>query len=104
MGYADQLIQQGIEIGERRSVEIAERRGVEIGERRGVEIGERRGLERGEHNGRVALAVELLTDRFGPLPSWAFEHLQGADNEELRRVVRAHLGAPSLGSLLERSS
>ena len=76
MGYAEQLIQQGIEIGERR----------------------------GEHNGRVALAVELLTDRFGPLPSWAFEHLQGADNEELRRVVRAHLGAPSLESLLERSS
>ena len=96
MGYAEQLIQQGIEIGERRSVEIAERRG--------VEIGERRGLERGEHNGRVALAVELLTDRFGPLPSWAFEHLQGADNDELRRVVRAHLGAPSLESLLERSS
>ncbi|MBK9365520.1 MAG: hypothetical protein IPN01_04235 [Deltaproteobacteria bacterium] len=88
MGYAEQLIQQGIEIGERR----------------GVEIGERRGLERGEHNGRVAQVVELLTDRFGPLPSWAFEHLQGADNDELRRVVRAHLGAPSLESLLERSS
>jgi len=92
MGYAEQLIQQGIEIGERR--------GVEIGERRGVEIGERRG----EHNGRVAQVVELLTDRFGPLPSWAFEHLQGADNDELRRVVRAHLGAHSLESLLERSS
>ena len=84
MGYAEQLIQQGIEIGVRR----------------GVEIGERRG----EHNGRVAITVELLTDRFGPLPSWAFEHLQGADNDELRRVVRAHLGAPSLESLLERSS
>ncbi|MBK9646335.1 MAG: Rpn family recombination-promoting nuclease/putative transposase [Deltaproteobacteria bacterium] len=66
----------------------------------GVEIGERRG----EHNGRVAIAVELLTDRFGPLPSWAFEHLQGADNDELRRVLREHLGAPSLASLLERSS
>jgi hypothetical protein len=88
MGYAEQLIQQGIEIGERR----------------GVEIGERRGLERGEHNGRVAQVVELLTDRFGPLPNWAFEHLQGADNDELRRVLRAHLGAPSLESLLERSS
>ena len=84
MGYAEQLIQQGIEIGERRSVEIAERRG--------------------EHKGRVAQVVELLTDRFGPQPNWAFEHLQGADNDELRRVVRAHLGAPSLESLLERSS
>lgn len=88
MGYGDQLIQQGIEIGERRGVEI------------GVEIGERRG----EHNGRVALAVELLSDRFGALPSWVHEHLQGADNDELRRVLRELYGATSLEALVERSS
>ena len=92
MGYGDRLIQQGIEIGERR--------GVEIGERRGVEIGERRG----EHNGRVALAVELLSDRFGALPSWVHEHLQGADNDEIRRVLRELYGAASLEALVDRSS
>ncbi|MEY3211466.1 MAG: hypothetical protein RIT28_1947 [Pseudomonadota bacterium] len=96
MGYGEQLIQQGIEIGERRGLEIGERRGLEIGERRGVEIG--------EHNGRVALAVELLTERFGALPSWALEHLQGADKAELLRVLRDHSGAASLESLLARSS
>ncbi len=92
MGYGDRLIQQGIEIGERRGVEI------------GVEIGERRGVQIGEHNGRVALAVELLSDRFGALPSWVHEHLQGADNDELRRVFRELYGATSLEALVDRSS
>ena len=92
MGYGDRLIQQGIEIGERR--------GIEIGERRGFEIGERRG----EHNGRVAFALELLSDRFGALPSWVHEHLQGADNDEIRRVLRELYGATSLEALVDRSS
>jgi hypothetical protein len=100
MGYGDRLIQQGIEIGERRGIEI----GVEIGERRGVEIGERRGFEIGEHNGRVAFALELLSDRFGALPSWVHEHLQGADNDEIRRVLRELYGATSLEALVDRSS
>jgi hypothetical protein len=72
MGYGEQLIQQGIEIG--------------------------------EHNGRVAVAMELLSDRFGALPSWALEHLEGADNDELRRVIQQLHGASSLVALLDRSS
>ena len=72
MGYGEQLIQQGIEIG--------------------------------EHNGRVALAVELLSDRFGVLPGWALEHLQGADNAEHRRVIQQLHRAASLAALLDRSS
>ncbi|MEY3211467.1 MAG: hypothetical protein RIT28_1948 [Pseudomonadota bacterium] len=98
MGYGELLIQQGIEIGERRGLEIGERRGLEIGERRGLEIGERRGA----HNGQVAQTVELLTERFGALPSWALEHLQGADKAELLRVVRDHSVAASLTALLAR--
>ena len=100
MGYGEQLVQQGIEIGERRGLEIGERRGLEIGERRGLEIGERRG----EHRGRVAQVVELLTDRFGPLPGWALERVEGSDNAELRRVLREHATATSLESLLTRAS
>ena len=84
MGYGEQLVQQGIEIGERR----------------GLEIGERRG----EHRGRVAQVVELLTDRFGPLPGWALERVEGSDNAELRRVLREHATATSLESLLTRAS
>ena len=80
MGYGEQLIQQGIEIGERRGIEL------------------------GEHKGRVELAVDLLSDRFGTLPSWVLEHLQGADNQELRRVLRELHGASSLESLLARST
>ena len=91
MGYGDRLIQQGIEIGERRGIEI----GVEIGERRGVEVGERRGVQIGEHNGRVALAVELLSARFGALPNRVHEHPQGADNGEIRRGLREPWGATS---------
>jgi hypothetical protein len=80
MGYGEQLIQQGIEIGERR------------------------GRELGEHNGRVAVAIELLSDRFGALPGWALEHLEGADNDELRRVMQQLHRAASLAALLDRSS
>jgi predicted transposase YdaD len=63
------------------------------GERHGRLEGERQGRLQGLRQGLRDLLEEQLTDKFGPLPVWASERLDGASAEEFhlwaKRVLRA---------------
>jgi hypothetical protein len=57
---AEQNLEKGIGIGERRGIEIGKKQGVEIGEKRGIEIGEKRGIGIGEKRGEKQMQIKLV--------------------------------------------
>ena len=67
---------RGIALGEARG----EARGIALGEARGIALGKAQGMVQGE----AELLSRLLTKRFGPLPVWATEKLEGASLEQIQ--------------------
>ena len=61
-----------------------ESRGIALGEARGIALGEAIGKAQGMVQGEAELLSRLLTKRFGPLPVWATEKLEGASLEQIQ--------------------
>ena len=67
----------------------------------GLEQGSEQGLEQGLHHGRVAMLLEQLAGRFGPVPTDVAQHVQAGSAEELRRWGLRLLTARTLAGVFE---
>jgi hypothetical protein len=79
---------------------VGEQRGEQRGELRGEQRGELRGEQRGKEEGRRALLLALLGQRFGTLPEQARARIQAAGSEELERMGLRVLTARTLADVL----
>ncbi|MCA9550719.1 MAG: Rpn family recombination-promoting nuclease/putative transposase [Myxococcales bacterium] len=75
--------------------------GVAQGREQGLEQGREQGLEQGLHHGRVAMLLEQLAGRFGPVPTDVAQHVQAGSAEELRRWGLRLLTARTLAGVFE---
>ncbi len=69
----------------------------------GVEQGLERGLEQGVEQARLdqrELLLEQLSDKFGSVPAWAVQQLQGATLAELRTWAKRIIKSASLEETL----
>ena len=60
---------------------------------------ERMGIEQGIQQGEVIVLKQLLTQRFGPLHSWAEQRLVQANRQELESWAKRVLEAQRLGDI-----
>jgi predicted transposase YdaD len=78
------------------------------GEAEGRAEGEARGKVKGKIEGKIEGKIDdlkrLLTRRFGPVPEWAVQRIEGASLEQLDVWLEGLLDAESLGSLLDNGS
>jgi hypothetical protein len=63
--------------------------------------GERKGERRGERKGELAVLRRLLQKRFGPIPSWAAEHLASRSTAEMEELSVRVLDAKSIEDLMK---
>jgi len=57
------------------------------------------GIKQGIQQGEVIMLRQLLTRRFGPLPSWAEQCLVQANRQELESWAKRVLEAQRLGDI-----
>lgn len=84
---ADDLIEQGIA------------RGLEQGREQGLELGREQGLERGRREGVAQTLLQLLAERFGPVPAEFAAAVAAADEATLRQWTLRTITAPTLGAV-----
>ncbi len=75
--------------------------GVQRGVERGMEKGLRQGLQQGVRLARLETLVQILTHRFGSLPSKVRAQLSDLDAVQLERLIDAALDADSLSDFEE---
>jgi hypothetical protein len=68
--------------------------------RRGLEEGEAKGREEGRQQGERTVLRRRIVKRFGALPAWAEERLNGMTLPELEQLSERVLDATSLDELL----
>ena len=68
--------------------------------RQQFEQGEQKGRSEGRQEGRQDLLQEQLTEKFGPLPLWARQRLQGASTEELQTWAKRILTGTTIEDTL----
>ena len=68
-------------------------------ERIGLKRGLEQGLQQGVLKGEAKVVQRLLQRRFGPLPAWVEERLQGAGEAQLERWAERLLEAPTLAEV-----
>ncbi|CAK0777924.1 hypothetical protein CCP3SC15_5930003 [Gammaproteobacteria bacterium] len=73
-------------------------------ERFGFERGVQQGMQQGMQQGERTLLRHILVHRFGPLPMWVLEWLEGAEPAELEVWAKAIFEATNLESLLGPTS
>jgi hypothetical protein len=61
---------------------------------------EQKGRSEGRQEGMQGLLLDLLTERFGPLPEWATDRLRTASSEELHAWAKRVLHSASLADTL----
>ncbi len=66
----------------------------------GIELGLEQGIEQGVRQGQKRLLSRLLEKRFGELPQWATERLDGASNEQLEAWTNDIFSAGSITELI----
>ena len=64
------------------------------------EKGRNEGMQQGMQQGMRGLLIEVLTEKFGALPTWASSRLQSASNEELHIWAKRVLHTDSLEDTL----
>ena len=77
-------------------VSSAERIGIEKGIQQGIEQGIQQGIQQGARQGEAALLLKQLERRFGPLPGWARERIEQAEQALLEEWGLRLLEAGSL--------
>ncbi|PXX97652.1 DUF4351 domain-containing protein [Halomonas sp. LBP4] len=65
-----------------------------------VTSAERFGIEKGRQEGELLLLTRQITLKFGELPDWARERLEGATTDQLEAWAERILSADSLEALL----
>jgi hypothetical protein len=96
---AEQWFQEGLEKGIKKGLEEGLEKGLERGLEKGLEKGLERGLEKGIKqgllDGRVSEAhdtiIELIEERFGPVPPGLHRKLSQVRSHELLRTLRRQL-------------
>ncbi|WP_084503118.1 DUF4351 domain-containing protein [Desulfatirhabdium butyrativorans] len=74
--------------------------GIQQGVQQGVQQGLEQGLREGARQEKVAILKRLLQRKFGSLPAWVDERVQGASNDRLDAWTESVLEATSIGDLL----
>jgi flagellar biosynthesis/type III secretory pathway protein FliH len=72
------------------------------GLQQGLQQGRQEGREEGRHEGEANVLRRQLARRFGPLPSWAEQHLEQAGEAELESWADRVLDAQTLEDVLNR--
>jgi predicted transposase YdaD len=78
------------------ALQEGERAGIQKGKREGIQEGKREGIQ----EGMCATLQQLLSQRFGPLPSWAVDRLHSAQEGELQEALNKVLTAATLQDVL----
>ncbi|GGA36937.1 hypothetical protein [Okeania sp. KiyG1] len=85
--WYQQILQEGVTIGEQRG----EQRGIEIGQQRGIEVGQQRGIEIGQQRG-ILSGIELgLELKFGESGKEIFSEINTIENIQVLETILASL-------------
>jgi predicted transposase YdaD len=95
--FIDDWIEEGVQRGVERGME----KGLEKGLRQGLQQGLQHGLQQGARLARLETLVQILTHRFGSLPSRVRARLSDLDAVQLERLIDAALDADSLSDFEE---
>ena len=93
------IYEEGIEEGIERGMVEGIERGMERGRAEGMDRGLERGLERGRERELIDFAVNVLEDRFGPLPAKILADLKSRSRQELRSMITNSYRITSLDAL-----
>jgi len=86
--WYQQILQEGMDIGESRGLQIGEQRGLQIGEQRGLQIGEHRGEQRGKREGLLSGIATGLELKFGSAENVLMSEMSAIeDSEVLERIL-----------------
>lgn len=95
-----QGLERGTALGIRRGLQAGQERGLELGLEQGLERGLEQGIEKGREEGRRLALLELIAQRFGPIPEHLLAELGNAGADDVARWSRRFCDATSLDDLL----
>ena len=102
--WTEQWKREGLQEGQRQGRKEGRREGLQEGRREGLQEGRKEGLQEGLREGEARLLMRQLEHKFGPLPTWARERVEGGSASRLlewgeRLLTAARLEEIFLGNL-----
>ena len=97
--WYQQILQEGIEIGQQQGekigIEIGQQQGIEIGQQRGIEIGQQQGIEIGQQQGEqrgILSGIEIgLELKFGESGKEIFSEINTLENIQVLETILSSL-------------
>jgi predicted transposase/invertase (TIGR01784 family) len=96
--------QEGVALGRQEGVALGRQEGVALGRQEGVALGRQEGVALGRQEGvalgKQAFLLNLIAQRFGPLPEHVRQAIESASTARLEHIATHLLTASSINELL----
>ncbi len=100
--YIQEGVSLGVQIGRTEGISLGREEGISLGREEGISLGKREGIFLGQTKGIQLTLQDVLTERFGELPSYLISSIEKTTNFTLlRKLSLLAYRAPSLENFVE---